>query len=201
MSHLRSCAACDAATPHRLGAGASDSSISHTETPSTMAAAAVKPAFLLYNTAKVPYSTVALASQCSKIAGAKAIKIAFKATEKGTSTRINNSEEVFFGEWLSSKYFARMLADIGGDRVYGTTALEATQIDAFVALAEARIAPSGAHANVFREACAQLNAHLAARTFLVGATLSLADYAVWSALVAHPLWAPWQVRNLVAQFS
>lgn len=87
-----------------------------------------------------------------QIVGNRVVKFVVKSSEKMVSIRVNGSEEyvtlnhshekcfffqvlliallnrVFFGEWLSSKFYARMLSTIGGDSLYGASPLEATQV-------------------------------------------------------------------------
>ena len=106
--------------------------------------------------------------------------------------RIGGSEEVLFGEGMASKYYARVLATVG-DNLYGTSPLEASQIDVFAALAEGRIATAP-----LVDTVAQLNTHLTLRTFLVGHALSLADLLVWSALLRHAGWAAWRTQEAAA---
>ena len=52
------------------------------------------------------------------------------------------------------------------------------QIDHLLSLAAHRV-PSK---DLLPEICTQLNTHLATRTFFVGYSLTLADFALWSAL-------------------
>ena len=62
------------------------------------------------------------------------VKLVGKLSEKGTSLRINGSEEIFHGEALSSKYLARFMASVGGENILSGDALQATQVDYIYAL-------------------------------------------------------------------
>ena len=130
----------------------------------------------------------------SQIVGNKTVKMVGAKSEKTTLVRIGGSEEVFYGEVLAAKYYARVLATLaGGAQLYGASPLEASQIDVFAALAETRIGTAP-----LADSVAALNAHLALRTFLVGHAVSIADLLIWTKLVQHASWAAWAAGNEAA---
>mmetsp|Transcript_4615 Transcript_4615/g.13253 ORF Transcript_4615/g.13253 Transcript_4615/m.13253 type:complete len:1008 (+) Transcript_4615:196-3219(+) len=86
------------------------------------------------------------------------------------------------GTDLVLRYLARLKQD--DLFLYGKDALSSCQVDQWLAFAPALGAGPGLVA-----AAAQANEYLAARTFLVGHRLTLADIAVWGELAANQQWA------------
>ena len=87
---------------------------------------------------------------------------------------------VFVGEVLVSRYFARLLASIGGTNFLSNDVLAATHIDYFIDIASSLIEAKDIS---FESVMNKLDTHLVSRTFLVGTEMTLADLLVWSALV------------------
>ena len=86
------------------------------------------------------------------------------------------------------RWAARQAAPAGGADPLedaGEGALGAAGVDSWMALASGDSLRPGAQ---FEAALALVDAHLAARSFLVGHRLSLADLALWGALAVNMLW-------------
>lgn len=83
------------------------------------------------------------------------------------------------------RYLAR-LSDLAGTQLYGDASpLQSTQIDFFVDLAFGALTRK----EVLPDIAAQLNLHLATRTFLVGRGFTAADLAVFTSVRSNGRWA------------
>ncbi|KAJ7341064.1 hypothetical protein JRQ81_004757, partial [Phrynocephalus forsythii] len=101
---------------------------------------------------------------------------------KETILRVSEPDQVTFTDVNSiARYLARIATSAG---LYGSNLLEHTEIDHWLEFSTTRLS-SAAH---FALAVQELNAALSLRTYLVGNSLSLADFSVWATLKGNNVW-------------
>ncbi|KAM9016851.1 bifunctional glutamate/proline--tRNA ligase isoform 3-T3 [Ara ararauna] len=104
------------------------------------------------------------------------------AVEEGNETILCVSEEVSFTDVNSiARYLARVAGSAG---LYGSNLLEHTEIDHWLEFSATKLAA----AKQFLSAVQELNHSLSLRTYLVGNSLSLADFCVWAVLKGNNIW-------------
>lgn len=81
------------------------------------------------------------------------------------------------------RYLARLSDEVSGS-LYGASVLEAIQVDYFLDMSATGLLQK----ETLLEYCAELNTHLAERSYLVGSHLTVADFAVWGAVQANQRW-------------
>lgn len=101
--------------------------------------------------------------------------------------KLMGTQEEFHGSDLVMRFLARFLDHKVGTTYYGdhSDARTATQIDFFIELSKNELKLKNA---VFEQTLEQMNQHLELRTFFVGATFTIADFAVWGALKYNTRW-------------
>ncbi|KAM9564591.1 bifunctional glutamate/proline--tRNA ligase isoform 2-T2 [Guaruba guarouba] len=104
------------------------------------------------------------------------------AVEEGNETILCVSEQVSFTDVNSiARYLARVAGSAG---LYGSNLLEHTEIDHWLEFSATKLAA----AKQFLSAVQELNHSLSLRTYLVGNSLSLADFCVWAVLKGNNIW-------------
>nr|XP_020664116.1 bifunctional glutamate/proline--tRNA ligase isoform X5 [Pogona vitticeps] len=103
------------------------------------------------------------------------------SVEEGKETILRVSDEVTFTDVNSIvRYLARIATSSG---LYGTNLLEHTEIDHWLEFSTTRLSSTD-----FALAVQELNNALSLRTYLVGNSLSLADFSVWATLKGSNAW-------------
>uniref|UniRef100_A0A6J0UXT1 Bifunctional glutamate/proline--tRNA ligase isoform X6 n=1 Tax=Pogona vitticeps TaxID=103695 RepID=A0A6J0UXT1_9SAUR len=103
------------------------------------------------------------------------------SVEEGKETILRVSDEVTFTDVNSIvRYLARIATSSG---LYGTNLLEHTEIDHWLEFSTTRLSSTD-----FALAVQELNNALSLRTYLVGNSLSLADFSVWATLKGSNTW-------------
>lgn len=128
-------------------------------------------AVILYNPQAVPMAAM-IAAQLNGAA------VRFEASSDVPSVRVacEATGEELDGMASALRYVAR-----SGKALYGSTALEACQIDSLLDFIDAQFVPGPG----FEAASAALNAYLSSRTYLAGREISIADLAAWQKLVSN----------------
>ncbi|CAH1261365.1 EPRS [Branchiostoma lanceolatum] len=102
--------------------------------------------------------------------------------QEGKNTGLKVNGDVTFTTIPSiCRYLARLAP---GKHLYGTSSLEATEVDHWLEFSVGRL---GCPAD-FADAVQYLNQVLGPRTFLIGHSATLADFAVWGALRGNNVW-------------
>ena len=106
------------------------------------------------------------------------VDAALKKTDPIRLTFDSSGEEL---DGLASimRFVARSATD---HTLYGTSPLEACQIDSFLDFAEKEVVPGIS----FESVCASIDIYISCRTYFVGQELSIADVALWGQLCAAP---------------
>ncbi|XP_044305822.1 bifunctional glutamate/proline--tRNA ligase [Varanus komodoensis] len=104
------------------------------------------------------------------------------SVEEGKETILRVSDQVAFTDVNSiARYLARIATSSG---LYGSNLLEHTEIDHWMEFSTTKLSDP----TKFALALQELNNSLSLRTYLVGNTLSLADFSVWAALKGNNTW-------------
>ncbi|KAM6324331.1 bifunctional glutamate/proline--tRNA ligase [Aegotheles albertisi] len=104
------------------------------------------------------------------------------SVEEGKETILRVSEHVSFTDVNSiARYLARVAGSAG---LYGLNLLEHTEIDHWLEFSATKLST----ASQFPSAVQELNHCLSLRTYLVGNSLSLADFCVWAVLKDNNIW-------------
>ncbi|XP_060102376.1 bifunctional glutamate/proline--tRNA ligase isoform X3 [Heteronotia binoei] len=100
------------------------------------------------------------------------------SVEEGKETILRVSDQVTFTDATSiARYLARIAPSA---RLYGSNLLEHTEIDHWLEFSARKLSDP----TYFASAIEELNNSLSLRTYLVGNSLSLADFSVWATLKA-----------------
>ncbi|XP_012582375.1 PREDICTED: bifunctional glutamate/proline--tRNA ligase isoform X2 [Condylura cristata] len=104
------------------------------------------------------------------------------SVEEGKENILRVSENVVFTDVNSIlRYLARVATTAG---LYGTNQLEHTEIDHWLEFSATKLSSC----SLFTSAVNELNLCLSLRTYLVGNSLSLADFCVWATLKGSAAW-------------
>ncbi|KAI8476061.1 MAG: tRNA synthetases class I, catalytic domain-containing protein [Monoraphidium minutum] len=106
-----------------------------------------------------------------------------KATKETVPTLKFPTGEELVGVPMVLRYLARLGVGAGKPDVYGAGPLAACQVDQWLDFSSQVVPGQG-----FEAVCASIDKYLALRTFLAGYAPTAADFAVWGALQACPLW-------------
>ncbi|XP_062980145.1 bifunctional glutamate/proline--tRNA ligase isoform X2 [Elgaria multicarinata webbii] len=111
------------------------------------------------------------------------------SVEEGKENILRVSDQVTFTDVNSiARYLARIATSTG---LYGSNLLEHTEIDHWMEFSTTKLsAPSG-----FASAIQELDNSLSLRTYLVGNSLSLADFSVWATLKGNNVWQEQLLRS------
>ncbi|XP_048353202.1 bifunctional glutamate/proline--tRNA ligase isoform X5 [Sphaerodactylus townsendi] len=104
------------------------------------------------------------------------------SVEEGKETILRVSDQITFSDATSiSRYLARITPSA---RLYGSNLLEHTEIDHWLEFSARKLSEPASFAPAIQE----LNNCLSLRTYLVGNSLSLADFSVWATLKGNSQW-------------
>ncbi|XP_053164883.1 bifunctional glutamate/proline--tRNA ligase isoform X4 [Hemicordylus capensis] len=104
------------------------------------------------------------------------------SVEEGKETILRVSDQVAFTDVNSiARYLARIATSAG---LYGSNLLEHTEIDHWLEFGTTKLSTSACFASAVQE----LNHSLSLRTYLVGNSLSLADFIIWATLKGNNAW-------------
>nr|XP_056709348.1 bifunctional glutamate/proline--tRNA ligase [Euleptes europaea] len=104
------------------------------------------------------------------------------SVEEGKETILRVSDQITFTDATSiARYLARIAPSA---RLYGSNLLEHTEIDHWLEFSARKLSDP----DCFAPAIQELNNSLSLRTYLVGNSLSLADFSVWATLKGNNQW-------------
>eukprot|EP00163_Fabomonas_tropica_P009595 TRINITY_DN19412_c0_g1_i1.p1 TRINITY_DN19412_c0_g1~~TRINITY_DN19412_c0_g1_i1.p1 ORF type:complete len:850 (+),score=295.64 TRINITY_DN19412_c0_g1_i1:141-2690(+) len=136
-----------------------------------------------YPSKHTPHTTAAVAFQAADPTALVSFACDKKAANASASPAEANGETVT-GDYNVARYLVRAAPEL--QYLYGLSAAESSEVDQWIAVATAVTRASSIEE--FTALAADLERHLAMRTFLVGRTMSLADIAAWSAFAKHAQW-------------